>query len=204
LRGFAALSSPHRHHDPAEDGKHGDRPDCRSDTEGVGDDTGQQRPGGEATVPPQAVDTDRGGPPARMGDVADHRQQGRVDHRRARTEHDHSREPGEKAGRGGDGGDGQTLSPHPGGDEPFAPPAVRQRPGEELADTPHRWIDGGQHADRPQGQSCRCEVQREHTPGQPVVEVVDQPRLGRGRQGRLTEAGEGEHLPCDQITIGPL
>jgi hypothetical protein len=45
------------------------------------------------------------------------------------------------------------------------------------------------------------EQDRVQTPGEPVVDVVDQPGLAGRGQGLLPEAGEGEDLPAGQAVV---
>ena len=50
------------------------------------------------------------------------------------------------------------------------------------------------HSDLTDGKAAAGEQQRQQAPGEPVVEVVDQPGLAAGRQGGLGEAGPDQHL----------
>ncbi len=64
----------------------------------VGDDAGQQRPDGVPAVAPEPVDPDRRGPPFRVGDVADRRQERWVDHCRAQPEEHRTHGPRDEPG----------------------------------------------------------------------------------------------------------
>ena len=149
-------------------------------------------PDGEAGVAPQPVDADRGGPPAGVGDVADRGQQGRVDHGGADPEQDRAGRPGQEAAGQGDAGQRDGLEQHAGGDEGLAAQPVRQGAGEELAEAPDGRIQRRQQADLGDGEAAADKQQRQQPPGEAVVEVVDQPGLAAGRQGRLPQAGSGQ------------
>ena len=99
---------------------------------------------------------------------------------------------------GGDQADGDGLEQHAAGDQRLAADPVGQRAGDELAEPPHGGVERGEHADLADGQAGGGEQEREQAPGQAVVEVVDQPGLAGRGQGRLAEAGQGEHLPVGE------
>lgn len=86
---------------------------------------------------PEPVDTDRASPAGGVGDVADHGEQGWVDHGGARAEQHVCDRPHSEAVHESDQREGGGLGEHAGGDEVFAAPPVRQRPGHELPDAPH-------------------------------------------------------------------
>ena len=66
--------------------------------------------------------------------------------------------------RRGDEADGERLGEHAADDEPLAADPIRQRAGDELAEAPHRWVEGGEHADASDGEASGGEVQREECP----------------------------------------
>src|SRR4051812_9118715 len=72
------LVHPDRNDEPRNRGERGDRPDRCFDADEVSDDPGEQRTDGVAHVAPQPVDADGSGAPARVRDVADCGEQGRV------------------------------------------------------------------------------------------------------------------------------
>ena len=86
------------------------------------------------------------------------------------------------------------LDEHAAGDQRLAADPVRQCTGDELAESPHGGIDGGEHADAGDGQAGVGEEDREQAPREAVVEVVDEPGLRRGGERLLAERGEGEDL----------
>ena len=136
-----------------------------------------------------------------MGDVPDGRQQGRVDHRGAGAEQDGSHRPGGEGVRRGDSGQGEALQQHSRDDESLAAPPVGQGAGRELAQAPDRGVERGEYADSRDRQSGAGEQHREQPPGEPVVEVVDQPGLAGRGQGWFVKAGLGEDLPLAELCV---
>ena len=152
------------------------------DAEGVRETSGQQCADGEATVAPQAVDAEGPRAPFGVGDVAHSRQQRRVDHGRSDPEQDGSDEPDSEAVSESDHPLCNCLRDHPADDQPFAADSVGGSPGDELAGTPDCRVDGSQDADPLDAQPGRGKQDREQSPGQTVVEVVDQICLADRRQ----------------------
>ena len=90
------------------------------DAQHVGGHAGEQGADRVAEVAPEPVDADGRGPPDRVCDVSNGRQQRRIDHRRAcAEERGADREAGEMRRRY-DERDAGRLDPHPAGDEPLA------------------------------------------------------------------------------------
>ena len=182
-------------------GERGDGVDGGFDRDQVGDDAGEEGADGEAGVAPQPVDADRAGPPQRVGDVADRGEQGRVDHGGAGAEQGGAERPRPEPGGGGDQRDRRRLDEHAAGDQRFAADPVRQAAGDELAETPDRRVDRGEHADAADREAGVGEEDREQPPGEAVVEVVDEPGLRRRRQRLLPERGEGEDLAGGELVV---
>lgn len=179
------LVHAHEDQDARCGGERCDGPDGDADVEGVGKDAGEEGTDGEASVSPEPVDADRPGTPGRVGDVADGCEQGRVHHRGAGAEqHCGGRPDGEAFGRGEHAERG-GLKEHAADDERLAADAVGEAAGDELPEAPHCGVEGCEDADAGHRQSGGGEVQRKQPPGEAVVEVVDQPGLGRRGQRLL-------------------
>ena len=72
------------------------------------------------------------------------------------------------------------LHEHAGDDERLAPDAVGPVAGRDLADAPDARVDGSDEADLGGARSLGGEKERNETPGEPVIEVVDESRLRAG------------------------
>jgi hypothetical protein len=83
------------------------------------------------------------------------------------------------------------LGRHAGGDQVLAADPVREDAGDELPDAPYPGVEREEQADLPHREVRGREQEREDAPGQPDVEVVDQPRLARRGQGGLAQARPG-------------
>jgi hypothetical protein len=162
---------------PRECGEGGDGVDGGLDGDEVGEHTGEQRSDGEAGVTPQAIHADRAGAPRWVRDVTDRGEQRRVHHRRAGAEQCGAGRPRPETGRGGDQRDGGRLGEHATRDEGFAADPVGQPTRDELPETPHRGVDRGEHTDPCDRETGVREEDREESPREPVVEVVDEPGL---------------------------
>ena len=71
-----------------------------------------------------------------------------------------------------------------------------------CSDAPYRRIGGHQHSDALNGKTVGSKQDREQSPGQTEVEVVDQPRLAGRRQRRFGEAGAEKDLPVGEPDVG--
>src|SRR5256885_441870 len=79
-------------------------------------------------------------------------------------------------------GEGDSLGEHAGGDEVFAAGAVGQPASEGLSEAPDGRVEGGEYADAGEGKSVGGVQEREDSPGEGIVEVVDHAGLaGRGQ-----------------------
>jgi hypothetical protein len=105
----------------------------RCQAKSVGGEAREHRPDRVAEVAPQAIHADRRGAPARVGDVADRREQGRVHHRGAERRAARSRGRSRRSLWQRRSGDADRLDPHAAGDQPLAADAVGPRAGDELA-----------------------------------------------------------------------
>jgi hypothetical protein len=123
-----------------------------------------------------------------MGDVADRGEERRVDHRRPDAEHRTRGEPRAQAAQSGDRDERDPLEHHAPHDEPLPADAIAERAGPKLRHAPSRWVDEREQTDLADRQTGRREEEREQTPRQPVVEVVDEPRLTGARQRRIAPA----------------
>src|SRR5207302_11261164 len=84
----------------------------------------------------------------------------------------------------GDADERDTLKAHACHDQPLAAQSVAQRAGPQLAEPPHRGINGDEDSYLAERQTSGEKPERKHAPGESVVEVV--------HQSRLTDA---EHAP---------
>jgi hypothetical protein len=134
-----------------------------------------KRADGEAAVTPEPVDPDGGGPPGGVGHIADGGEQRRIHHCRPGAQDEGAGGPRPEPLHDGDEPDGGGLRPISGSDQPLAADPVGQSAGEELADTPHRRVEGGEDPDLRDRQSGAREEDRKDAPGEAVVEVVHQP-----------------------------
>ena len=91
--------------------------------------------------------------------------------------------------------DTQPLNGHPDNDHPLATPTVAQGTGDQLAESPHKWINGGHCADLLIGKVSARQVDRNQSPHHAVFEVHGQSRLACGEKGRVLPCGSGEYLP---------
>ena len=71
---------------------------------------------------------------------------------------------------------------------------VGEPAGAELAGAPDRRVDRRDNTDLRRARAVRREVERRETPGQSVVQVVDEPRLRAGAQDRVASVTRGECL----------
>ena len=69
------------------------------------------------------------------------------------------------------------------------PTPVRPVPGPDLAHRPDAGIEPGDQSDLSGAGAAGGEEERDQAPGQGVVQVVDQPRLGAGAKGGLAVGG---------------
>jgi hypothetical protein len=83
----------------------------------------------------------------------------------------------------------------------FAADAVGQRAGDELPDAPDRRVRRGEHADLADRQPGVGGQQREHAPGEAVVEVVDHARLAGCQRCLVPERGERGDLARGQLPV---
>ena len=112
-----------------------------------------------------------------MGDVADRCEQGGVDHGGADAEHDCAGRPCPEAGDGRHPGERDGLGEHAAGDEGFAADPIGESTGVELAQSPSGGVERGEDPDPADGDTGGGEEDGEQAPGEPVVEVVDEPGL---------------------------
>ena len=189
-----SLAHPDGDHEAGTRRDRGDHPDGPGQADRVGGEASQERTDGVAEVTPEAIDADRRGAPARVGDVADGGEEGRVDHGGADTE---QRLGDGKAGermRHRHAGDRGRLEPHAAGDEPLAADAIGPGAGDQLDHAPDRRIDGRQSGDLGDVEPREGEDQRKEAPRHAVVQVVDQARLAHARQIAIADARAAEDL----------
>ncbi len=166
-----------------EGGHHEDR---GRHAEAIGQDPGCQRADRIAEIPPEPVDAHRRPSPGRAPDVADHGKQCGIHHRRAQAEADRRCEPRAQAAGERDREQGRTLEEHPPHDQVTPAPAIAERSGDELGQTPGCRICEGEDRDLIKRQTARGEEEREEPPGEPVVQVVDQTDLARRCERRIS------------------
>src|SRR5439155_21449997 len=112
----------------------------------------------------------------------------------------HARAPGESAARPDQQRQGGGLGPHSRHDEWLPPYPVGEGPGRQLENAPHSRVDRGQEPDRSETEPRPREEQRQQPPRHAVVQVVDQSRLGGGKQARsfqLTRAKTSKNRPLE-------
>ena len=131
---------------------------------------------------------------ARLDGVGDGGDQRRVDHRGAGAEQDR----GERA-RGRSAPPPATRSASapawtsiPSTISGLRPMWSESQPVRELADAPDGRVDGGDDADLGGARAVGGEVERRETPGERVVEVVDEPCLRAGAQHGIAVVSRGE------------
>ena len=105
--------------------------------------------------------------------------------------------------------DADGLRPHPGGDEPFASNAVRERACPQLHETPGGRVDGGERS-RPFEAHVRCsKEQRKESPRHAIVQVVDEACLADARKIPIADRRVPENFhatfgrdsgPCEGVT----
>src|SRR5207244_7177098 len=83
-------------------------------------------------------------------------------------------------------------NPTAGRDQPSASNHIGEPTRQELAGTPHRWIDRGEYADTIQSEAGRRIDDWKESPSHAVIEVVDEPGLTDCREIRIGEGGSGE------------
>ena len=137
-----------------------------------------------------------------MRDIADRREQRRVDHRGANAQQYGSRREAGEAGRDDNETDADRLNPHARRDQPLAADAIRPRAGEQLGDAPGRRIDRGEGSDLREVHPRGCEQQREQAPGHAVVEIVDETGLADARQVLVEQGGAPEDFALGRYAFG--
>ena len=175
----------------------------RAEAGRLGHQPGDHRPDGVAEVAPEPVHPEALRAPRRVGVVGDGGAQRGLGHRGPGAEQDRAdqagrQRPGQQEQRGGERG---GLDDQPGDDHRPAPDRVGQPPGEQLAPAPQHRVQALDQPDRGQPEPVGGEQQREHRPGQPVVEVVGQPGLGHPAQRPAPPAGVLDHGP--EGDLGP-
>src|ERR1700756_4699136 len=92
------------------------------------------------------------------------------------------------------------LNPHSGSDQPFSAPAIAQRTGYGLKNSPNCGVHGLQNANALDAQPMAREEQRENPPAHPVIQVFAEPGLARGKQIAVAERRSPKYLPeCDSF-----
>src|SRR5207249_1655839 len=141
-------------------------------------DAGNQRAEHEAEVAPEAVDTYHPRPIAWLAGIRDRGEQGRIDHRRPRAEQERGGKRGSEAAvAGNEQAERGGLDDHAGGDQGLAARVVGEPAGRELTGPPDDGVGSSDDGDLANTCAVRSQVERRQTPGERVVEVVDQPRL---------------------------
>src|SRR5260370_9817559 len=126
--------------------------------------------------------------------VGDGGDQARVNHGRTQTEKKGAHEPpvemtwwpGQEQTRG--------LHPNAGDDQALAAPAIGEGARGDLQDAPGCRIDRLQQADAFDCKAEGREEQRKDSPAHSIIEVVDEPGLGSGKQVAIPKRGEEKYL----------
>jgi hypothetical protein len=88
-----------------------------------------------------------------------------------------------------------ALDHHAPADESLPADPIRQHAGGDLQEAPYHRVRGLDDPDPLDVEAVCTEEQRIQSPGHPVVEIVDQPRLAGREETQIANAGHVEDAP---------